>query len=324
VTIGASLLLVLLAVAGWESLVRAGALPPAGVIDSPELWARHRERASTLGDDAIVLVGASRMQMGIDQAVLAERTGKVPVQLSITSSPFMPVLEHLAADESVTGTVVVSFHPANFLMDPAESPASRWLEEYDRTHGGAASVFYQPVENRLRSGLWRALESLGEGRRPQQVLLGSGTADYIETLPDRTQRADYSKIDAGLAYQRRLDVWLARGDVALDEVADLDERIDRLAAAVDRLRSRGARVAFVRFPSSRRIKEIDDIRHPRDAIWDRVAGRVDATFIHAHDYPTLSGFNLPDGVHIDTADQATFTAALADILVDSGDTTAAE
>ncbi len=56
-----ALLFTAVLVAGWELTVRKMGFEPS-VVDSKELWADARHRASKLGKYAVILVGSSRME----------------------------------------------------------------------------------------------------------------------------------------------------------------------------------------------------------------------------------------------------------------------
>ena len=256
--------------------------------------------------------------MGMDLDVLEERTGLAPVQLAISAAPFVPVLEHLARDERVTGTVLVSFHAGNFVLSTRASRTERWIEDHDARHVGRASVFYQPLEDALKSGLAAVLQSFGTSVRPQQMLDGTGGGGYLRTLPDRSQQADYSKTDADLAYRRRLELVLGGEVPERFSLPDFEERLDRFRVSVQRIFDRGGRVIFIRFPTTKRIAEIDEARFPRAEFWNRFVNRVPGDKLHFADHPSLSAFDLPDGVHLDVRDQPAFTHALLDALARAG------
>jgi hypothetical protein len=308
--------------AGWEAFVRARGLGDVAVTDSAELWIGERERAAALGDDALVLVGASRMQGGLDLEVLRDATGLQPVQLAITGAPFMPVLRHLAADPAITGTVLVSMDmPALRILDDA-SRAELWTAAYDDFKSGRTAVFYQPLEDWLRAAVEGLLVSFSRNARPHQLILANTSASYVRTFPDRSQLFDYSKVDREAAYQRRLQ--LAGAGVTeprFFEIIGIDDRFAEIVELVDVIQGRGGRVVFVRFPSAKRIREIEDIMYPRDAYWDLFVALTDAGSIHYADYPALEAFDLPDGVHLDASQRAPFTQALARILVAGGHAT---
>jgi hypothetical protein len=303
-----------LIVGGWELFVRVRGLSDTAVSDTAELWVRQRERASALGDDAIILVGASRMQMGIDLLVMQQFTAGTPVQLAMSASPFLPVLEHLANDDSITGTVIVSFTARDVSRYTQETRSVRWLVAYDDYQAGRMNVFYQPLEDRLRNFVNSILVSFENNARPQQLIFGNTTRNYVRTLPDRSHQADYSKVDREAAYERRVELVRGSVEVALQEIPNLDIRIRELESLVKRIAERGGRVIFVRLPSSGRIREIEDARYPRTIYWDSIAAQTSVRTIHYADYPQLSKFDFPDGVHIDVRDQAAYTAELSKLL----------
>ena len=301
-------------VAGWEYFVRVRGLSDTAVADSAELWIRERERASLLGSEAIMLVGASRIQMGVDPGVLGEYTRGTPVQLAMSASPFLPVLEHLANDETITGTLIVSFTARDLLWFSRESRAEQWIVAYDEYRSGKTSVFYQALEDKLGNAVNSILLTFRKDARPQQLIFGRTTRNYVRTLPDRSQQADYSKVDRELAYQRRIELVRGAEEPVFKEIPDLDQRLAALEAMVERIHQRGGKVIFVRLPSSKRIREIEETRHPKEIYWDRFAAQTSARTIHYADFPQLSRFDLPDGVHLDASDQPAFTRALAQII----------
>src|SRR5438105_684137 len=52
--------------------------------------------------------------------------------------------------------------------------------------------------------------------------------------------------------------------------AAIEARFHDVAAAVQKLRARGGKVVFVRFPHSGELKKLEDRGTPRAGIWDRV------------------------------------------------------
>jgi hypothetical protein len=283
------------------------------VDDSAELWARERERAAQLGKDAVILVGASRMQMGIDLEVMQRYTTGTPVQLAISASPFMPVLEDLANDERVTGTVVVSFTMQDFLSVTTDSVAAQWVKAYEGLRGSRMRLFSERLEEGLRTGAASLLVSVGSGARPQQLFSGS-SANYVRTLPDRSQRADYDIVDREAAYRRRVAIYLSGEEPVFRAVPDLDARLVVLESMIRKLQDRGAVVILVRFPTTRRIWEMDQILYPKSVYWDEVAKRTSGRTIHFTEFAALLDFDLPDGVHLDYRDVPRFTAALSALI----------
>ncbi len=309
-----ALVIVAVVVSGWEWFVRARGLGDVAVANTAELWIRERERAAALGDEAVVLVGASRMQGGIDLETLQAFSKAKPVQLAITASPLMPVLRNLADDPAITGTVVVSLDMSSLRILDQESDAQRWIAAYDDFKAGRTAVFYQPAEDWLHQRVDSALVSFSRNARPHQLVLASTADSYVRTLPDRSQQFDYSKIDREEAYARRVQLLRGYTEPRFIEIPGIDDLFAEIEQLVEKLQARGAKVIFVRFPSSKQVRELEDIRFPREIYWDKFSAATSARTIHFADYPQLGNVDLPDGMHLDASEQKKFTEALARII----------
>lgn len=309
----------LLFVCGWETYVRMHGTQAFQVENSAELWAQERARASALGSQAVVLVGASRMQMDIDIETMQRISHKTPVQLAISASPFMPVLRDLADDDRVSGTILVSLTMQDLVSQTSQSAAEQWVQSYRLARARGSASFYEPAEETLHQTVHKTFVSLSLGARPQNLLFGSRLG-YVRTLPNRMQLADYESTDRAAAYRERVRRYIASGGEPVRQtVADFDARIAALNDVVERIRSHGGDVVLIRFPSTRRIWEIEQIRYPRDAYWDALAEHTTARTIHFADHPELMAFDLPDGVHLDYRDAPSFTAALSRLIWNAAD-----
>jgi hypothetical protein len=309
----AALAIAALLAGAWEAVLRTRGLEITTVDDSAELWARERERAAVLGRDAVILVGTSQMQMGIDLPTMQRYARSTPVQLAISASPFMPVFEDLANDERITGTVIVSFSMGDFVRPTADTRASQWVTRYDRLRASRTRLFTQNVEDALTRAVHAVLVSVATGARPQQLAFRD-SANYVRTLPDRSQHADYTAVDREAAYRRRVEVYLAGEEPAFVDVPDLDTRFARLEALVNKIRARGGEVVLVNFATTRRIHEMDELLFPKGVYWDDLVKRTSARTIHFSEHESLAHFDLPDGVHLDYRDAPAFTAALSQIV----------
>ncbi len=310
----AVLVILAVLVTGWEWIIRVRGLGDVAVANTAELWIRERARATELGGGAVLLVGASRMQGGLDLNVLQNFTAAKPVQLAITASPVMPVLRHLADDPGISGTVVVSLEMSALRIPDQDSDATHWIAAYEDFQAGRTAVFYQPLEDGFHQLIDGVLVSFSRNARPHQLILGNTARSYVSTLPDRSQQFDYNKIDGEEAYVQRVRLVRGYTDPTFVKIPDINERFAEIESMVVKLQARGANVVFVRFPSSKQIREIEDIKFPRDVYWDRFANQTSARTIHFADYPELGDVDLPDGMHLDVSDQKTFTAALARVL----------
>ena len=92
-------------------------------------------------------------------------------------------------------------------------------------------------------------------------------------------------------------------------------RIERFDSVVAGLENRGGRVVLIRFPSSGRLRDLEERYYPRRTYWDVLARSTRAETIHFEDVPSLARFRCAEDSHLDRADSIRFTNALADELV---------
>lgn len=315
------------------------------VLDSPELWSRWRREANVLGKDALVFVGASRLQLGIDPATVARTTGLAPVQLAIDASMPLPVLEHLAHDPGFHGQVIMDFYPAAVTAADREDDARRYVRHHDAQRPPGRLPTFDRTEPWLRERVRWSLASYADGAAPWQSLLlrvlsPATTPAYLVTWPDRSREADYRLVpmpDFALSRALRhlesgpwdydgprqvrsvaaLDAAVASIRSPTETPADFLQGVERIVSLARRLHQRGASLTVVQMPTSGYVQEIDRRRYPRALFWDVLATRlreVSVVALHSADVPALLPFVCPDGSHLDRSDRAAFTAALMQAL----------
>ncbi len=311
----------------------------ATVLDSAALWIEQRVRASTLGNRALILVGASRIQLGLDLSVLRDGLALEPVQLAVDGSSFFSVLEGLARDPSFRGTVIVDYADhviQQGLVKDYAAGLQRAYEKRDKTAGGLAAR----AENILESIVRHHLRSYADGARPmtslfERALRDGSTQQYLVTFPDRTRNADYTKVSMPDFYYSRvfrhsglkpslnepvtttqIDRFLYE---AISQFGPADNRsflenLTLLKVWVERIRQRGGDVIFLRMPVSGFVQMIDNQRYPRADFFDQVTSLTGAASIHFADFPEMGDFHCPDGSHLDYRDKKPFTKALVQEL----------
>ena len=305
------------------------------VVDSASLWGVQRARADALGAHALILVGASRMLLDVDVATLRRHTGMEPVQLAVDGSSFVPVLQGLAADPNIDGTVLVDLAENVLALPPKYDAAYAYEEAFERDGRAAALPDFNSTEADLSDLLHAHLRSYADGTRPltalvARILPARPTRQYLRTLPDREIEADYAQAPmpdmyyfrvmrnlgetlpmAGVSYGQ-LDVELMH---KIDALQPLDntlflQSLPTMRGLVDAIRSHGGRVLFALLPTSGDVRAIDDKRFPRELFWDRFVAAVPAPAVNFEDVPALRHFFCPDGSHLDYHDRGRFTAAL--------------
>ncbi|PKO72747.1 MAG: hypothetical protein CVU20_01605 [Betaproteobacteria bacterium HGW-Betaproteobacteria-14] len=333
--LAAAALLFLAAAAAMELRLDALGYQPTAR-DSQERWQAARARAARLGERALILVGASRFQLGLDLDVLRRETGLEPVQLALDGSGGEPILEGLANDTAIRGTVLVEYY------DHTVGARGGVAEHMQRQYGKSADrlrFWKQPaerVEARLTAWLHERLRAYSDGANPLaslrwRILPAAEARQYLVTRPDRSRLADYTRVDMPDFYYRRvartlgeeidvkapgIEAALAQRIAALAPVDDAGFRqaareVGRLA---EKIRARGGQVIFIAMPSSGLVREIEARRYPRERFWERFQQEAGVTGLHAAYEPGLTGFSCPDGSHLDMRDRAAFSKALAAAL----------
>lgn len=298
---------------GWEAFLRERGHTP-DLVDDADLWSEWREQA--VGADAVVLLGSSRIQLGIVPARLSERLhGRRVIQLAVDGAAPFAALEDLADDDEFRGLVLLSIVESTFTEKDWPGQAE-YVAHYHNQWSFDRRVHRQIATERQRllasanpnASLLRSLQFLlSEGRLPPPL--------WLHTFPDRSRAVDPERIDFA-----RLTEWrLSRLRQLYAEAGAVDERewfarAERLRGAIERLRQRGARVVLLRLPTCGEHWRLDEERYPRARFWDRLTERVGALAIHFLDVPAMARLSCYDGSHLARPEALAFTEALADEL----------
>jgi hypothetical protein len=315
-----ALVLLVGVVGSWEAFWRSHDFVPT-VSDDPALWARTRERANEQGEDAVVLVGSSRMQMDIQQQAFARTTGwSEALQLAVVRGPSFPVLENLAADERFRGVVICEINPVLFFADT-------------------------PRIDRMLDGHFAAFEALMPGARVEQRLAMTFQASFVTRLPDlgfaplrqawsygrlplpgynssvsedRFRYGDYLKVP-NLAAANRANARLMRSTTPrVLQPSQLAERLREADAFVRAIEDRGGQVVFVHLPSSLHVLAYEERWWKRADTWDKLVPATDAVAVHYLDHSPLRSFDPPDGDHLGRDAADLFSERLGEVLVSLG------
>lgn len=331
-----------LAVSMLEGVLAMRGFKPT-VVDSPERWSHERERASELGHEGIILIGASRAQLDVDLPTLASESGRPVMQLAIDGNSYVPVLRDLAEDDRVTGTIVVEYQDGAMRGAFPEDRATEYVENARRTRQRHTHIDFSASESALGDVRQSVMRSYADGAGPwaalqRRVMVPTAMPQYLVTLPSRQREANYSLVPMPDFYFQRVmrNAGIRTTPVAsspkvlndeleaqISELHGLDapefsEHATNVAAMVRRIEARGGTVIFVMFPRSGLVWAADDRRFPRSLYWDRFMTLTGAHGLHFKDVPALNAFWCPDGSHLDVRDQVKFTHALADTMAARG------
>lgn len=332
---GAALIVLACFAVGMElQLSRMGYQPTVSI--GKDHWVAERTRANELSSRALVIIGASRIQLGLDLNVLRANTGMEPVQLAIDASSPHPILEGLAKDSAFKGTVIVDYYAHTIGSDGGPGAALQKLFEEE-----SARPYSFPTGSAIEKYLTRVLrENLrvySDGASPWLSLMYRIKAkqpqnQYLITMADRSRLADYSKVEMPTFYYRRvartLGIQVDTGDeniesilrqkikeqVPLVDSGAWQRKVSKTRKLVEAIRAKGGRVLFLGMPSSGMVREIEERRYPKTQYWDYFEQNIGAPALHSNYTQILQDFACPDGSHLDMLDRAVFTENLVRIL----------
>ena len=323
-------LIVIAAASAWEFYCRSIGYRPT-LNDNEDLWTMTRR---SVKPESIVIIGDSRAWFDLDLDELQKGLGKRPVQLAMAGGCAYPVLADLANDESFHGTIICSVVPRMFVAPPGTPPMERGEKAVRRSHTQtlaqrASQYLAMPLEEHVAFlkqedlTLDDLLKRLPISNRPY-AQVSPRLPPYFGTL-DRERRARMIEECAwpGSELQKRIQqIWLPlftppppptyipKEEFGKKIGAAIEARFHDVATAVKKLRARGGKIVFVRFPESGELKKLEDRETPRAGIWDQVIKKTGAPGIYYEDYPELSGFNCPEWSHLSAGDSVEFSKRL--------------
>ena len=307
--------LVLVCLSSWEGLWRHKGFVPL-LNDDAGLWAATRGQVEDHNPYAVVLVGTSRMQLGIHVEAFRQTTGTQAVQLAMNAEVPIVVLRHFSQETAFRGVIVCDIKADWFYVEAVAGKAAEWIDGY-RTQtwsAGPEQWLSQLIQHTLvfrlpdlsPANVWRAWQG-AYWPHPS----------YTTLLADRSVQADYTQLEKKWREEpvrKAREVYQA---APLWSAEEFRERARKLDAMLAPLYERGGEVVFVRFPSSDALWELEDAGYPRGQYWDVFAAQTRAKTIHFRDYPTLFQFDCPDGSHLDYRDTQAFSTALGEVLAET-------
>lgn len=321
-------LLILAATAAWEIYVRSIGYAPT-LNDTEDLWVQARRRVQP---ESIVIVGDSRALFDIDLDEIQKGLGKRPVQLSLPGSCAYPILADLANDERFHGTVICSIVPGMFfapggpLVETSEKALRRYREQTlaQRASHQLAMFLEERVAFLKQEDLTleMLLKRLAIPDRPNAQVPPT-FPPYFQTV-DRERRARMIEQCAqpGELQSRIQQIWLplftppppptyVPKEIFLANIGKaIEARFKDTAAAVNKLRARGGKIVFVRFPNSGELKALEERLSPRAKTWEPLLKTTGVPGIDFEEHPELSGFNCPEWSHLSAGDSVEFSKRL--------------
>lgn len=309
-----------------------GAKP--NVKDTASLWASARSGASTPLSKSLILVGGSRIQLGIDIKTLENVSQKKVIQLAIDGQGPLEVIEDLASDPQVHGMILIDGSLNNLTDTSHFQYAQQLITEY---HQNFKKFWFPQFEQSMKATL-QNYSALYSSMIPVEYLVpallsqNSYPSIYLKTLPNRQRDADYrlvkmpdfyiARVLRNLGHElpveayKNIDTFSQAVRTTAQQHARLfntsESNFNRITQALNQLKQKGIQVVLVNFPVSGSVKDMDEIRFPKTA-WQAVTSRFNIPVYDFRDYPQLQ-FELADGSHLDQSQKQAFTYQLATLI----------
>ncbi len=313
----------------WEIYCRSLGYGPS-LNDTGDLWAEARRRVEP---ESLVIVGDSRALFDSDLDELEKGFGRRPIQLAEPGSTAYPVLADLVNDEKFHGTIICSVVPRLFFAPPGAPPMNRAEKSVRRAHT-------QTLAQRASHYLGIYLEEWFACMKQDDLTLGAflqelpipnrANAQVAPPLPpyfssltrERRARMIEQCAQPGKLQDKVRHRWARLftpppppsfippetfGKMMHDA---FEGRFADTKALVNKLRARGGKIVFVRFPMSGDLKALEDKATPRAGTWDRLLKETSAPGIYFEDFPELASFTCPEWSHLSAGDSVEFTKRL--------------
>ncbi|HTE11794.1 MAG TPA: hypothetical protein VK645_12495 [Chitinophagaceae bacterium] len=309
-------------VACWEYYWRSRGFKPT-YNDDKVLWAQQRKKLTSPTPRSTVIIGGSRIKFAFDIPTWEKLTGEEAIQLAIVGTPSRLTLRDLASDSTFEGKLIIDVAESQFFSidttrrDKSAREAIEYYYAETPAQKASASINYV-LESKFvfleegKFGLTNLLNSMQMRNRADVVVRPPFPKEFSITNFNRQTAMTPMFLNDRRLQQKQRDYWEkftvgVKGDTLLTILKGFK-------ASIDKIRSRGGVVIFVRPPSSGDILEKEKSVFPRQQYWDRLLAYTNTPGIHYSDYAATANFVCPECSHLVPRDAVTYTTALIRIL----------
>ncbi|HVF80355.1 MAG TPA: hypothetical protein VM884_00390 [Flavisolibacter sp.] len=325
-----AVLIVIAFFAAWEIYLRSRGVQVA-YDDGKELWSDKRAKVYQPSNEATVFIGSSRIKYDLDVATWRKLTGEDAVQLACEGTSPLPVLDDLAADEAFKGKLVIDVTEGLFFSDggggPNNVPAFIEYSKKRTPSEKASFVLNRGLESNLvfldkdNYSLNALFDKLQLKNRPGVFAMPLFPMEFGRVNFDRQNLMTAEFLTDTNLQNRVTGIWQFLRSVNKMPPASgakLDSFFTVVKARVDKIRSRGGQVVFVRTPSSGPFWGGEQKGFPREKYWNPLLRLTNAPGIHFTDYFPIAHFVCPEWSHLSPQDAITFTAHFVSLLEEKG------
>lgn len=323
------LVIVISFVVCWEYYWRSRGFA-ATYNDDKVLWAQQRKKADKPANQATTFIGGSRIKFDLDIATWEKLTGEEANQLAIVGTPARLTLRDLGNDKNFRGRLIIDVAESQlFSIDTVrrDKSAREAIEYYYKetpAQKASAAIDYV-LESRLvfleegKFGLTPLLNALHIPNRVGVAVPPPFPKELSVTNFKRQTSMTPMFINDPKLQKRQQEIWRKLSISVMNKPPfvkgdTLNAIIKEIKISIDKIRSRGGLVIFVRPPSSGDLLENEKKIFPRQQYWDRLLVQTNTPGIHYSDYLGTANFVCPEWSHLAPSDAVIYTTQLVKIL----------
>jgi len=322
-----TLILVIAFLACWEMYLRSRY--SLSYDDDAALWSTKRIQVYQPSDKATVFIGSSRIKFDLDIPTWEAMTGNKVIQISMVGTSPRPFLNDLANDKKFKGRLIIDVTEGSFFnrnKKAAEKTSSEFEEFYRKWT--PAQRFSSYIDYIVESGfvfleknkfsINALLDDLPVINRNKVNVRPVFPKGFSMNTSERQSFMDEEFLHDTLQQQRQQKNWIIGGSVPKTPGIhgdSLETVFKEIKNNVDKIRSRGGEVLFVRTPSSGPYRAAEELNFPRKKYWDALLTYTNSPGVHFEDYPEIAHFKCPEWSHLSPSDAIVFTKNFIKILV---------
>ena len=323
-----TLVLVTTILASWEIYLRSKGFP-ISYDDDAALWSTKRIKVYQPSDAATVFIGSSRIKFDLDIPTWENITGDKVIQLSMVGTSPRPFLHDLANDKKFKGKLIIDITEGPFFnrnKQRSEKTSLEFEEFYKKWTPAqkfssyvnyvieSAFVFLEKNKFSLNA----LLDDLPVAKRKGVVVRPVFPKGFSMNTSERQSFMDEEFLKDTNQQKRQQKNWMMTGSI--DKTPgisgdSLETVFKEVKEEIDKIKSRGGQVLFVRTPSTSTYREAENVAYPRKKYWDQLLAYTDCPGIHFEDYPETAHFKCPEWSHLSPQDAIAYTKNFIKILV---------
>ncbi len=320
-----ALLLSFIVMLSWELHLRNSKVT-ISYDDNEAMWADKRALVYEPSDRTTTFIGSSRIKYDVDIPTWERLTGTKAVQLANVGSSPRAVLTDLANDPNFKGNLIVDITEGLFFSERAffDGRTAKKIQYYkDRTptqrfsfqvnHLFESQFVFLDQDNFTINAM---LDNMHIPSRPG-IRGGGGFPREFEQVSFDRQSYMTPEFVADTNLQKMVSsVWGHEIKMKVPPMKPerLTEIFNSVKSDVDKIKSRGGKILFVRTPSSGPFRAAEMKGFPRADYWDRLLKLTDCPGIYFTDYPATSSFICPEWSHLKPSDAIVYTNSLVKTL----------